>query len=198
MEQGVGAIQGGPGLRRPLLWPSRGASHKIHDVKTRLILVLFLVSVLAYSADVPPLVLRIPGFADSIVTVESLRKAGTRELTLSSEQGEPATYKGVPLLDVLEAGGLELKGMGAERRLAPAVVVASGRDSYAVAFSIGELAMHRSDPCVFLTGETTGGALPPDQGPIRLVVTGQRARSAFALAKIEVRFLAENKPSRKS
>jgi hypothetical protein len=167
-------------------------------MRTRLFLALFLVSATARSADIPPLVLRIPGATESAITVDSLRKAGTREVTLSSEKGEAVTYKGVPLLDVLETAGLEMKGMGAERKFAPAVIVASARDGYTVVFSVGELAMHRSDPRVFLTGETTGGPLAAEQGPIRLVVTGQRTRSAFALTRIEVRFLAENKPSRKT
>ena len=91
-----------------------------------------------------------------------------------------------------------MKSMAAERKSAPAVVVAIGRDGYTVVFSVGELALHRLDARVFLTGETTGGALPANQGPIRLIVPGQRARSAFALARIEIRFLAENKPSHKS
>ena len=34
---------------------------------------------------------------------------------------------------------------------------------------------------------------PDDQGPVRLIVHGDRARSAYALAKIEVKVLAENK-----
>lgn len=142
-------------------------------------------------------VLRIPGSPDSTVTAESLKKAGTREVPVSSEKGESVTYKGVPLLDVLESAGLEMKTMAADRKLAPAVVLATARDGYTVAFSVGELAMHRADPRVFLAGETSGGALPSDQGPIRLIVTGQRARSAFALASIEVRLLAENPASRK-
>jgi hypothetical protein len=162
-----------------------------------LALSLFLVSLTARSADVPSVVLRIPGTSDGNVTVESLRKAGTREVPVTSERGESVSYKGVPLLDVLESGGLEMKGMGAGRKLAPAVVIASARDGYTVVFSAGELDMHRSDPRVFLAGATSAGALPAEQGPVRLVVTGQSARSAFALARIEVRFLAENPASRK-
>jgi hypothetical protein len=155
-----------------------------------LALALILLSRGAQSVDAPPPILRIPGAADVSVTVENLRKAGTHEIPVTSEKGESVTYKGVPLLDVLEGGGLEIKTMAADRRLAPAIVVATARDGYTVAFSVGELAMHRSDPRVFLAGETTGGALPTDQGPVRLVVTGQRARSVFALAQIEVRILA--------
>ncbi len=166
-------------------------------MKTRLFLAVLLSSAsLTSAAEAPSLVLRIPGAADATVTVESLRKAKARDVAVQSEQGEAVTYRGVPLLDVLETGGLDIKSMAAERKSAPGVVVVVGRDGYTVVFSLGELAMHRSEPRVFLTGETVGGALPANQGPIRLIVPGQRARSAFALERIEVRLLAENKPHR--
>jgi hypothetical protein len=113
---------------------------------------------------------------------------------VEDDKGEATTYRGLPLLSVLESGGLDVSSMAAQRQVAPAVVVAEGRDGYAVAFSLGELLMHRADPRVYLVTETTDGPLPPDQGPVRLIVLGQRARSAYGLSKIEVRFLAKNPP----
>jgi len=71
------------------------------------------------------------------------------------------------------------------------------RDGYTVVFSIGELLMHRSDPRVFLVSETAQGPLPANEGPVRMVILGDRARSSYALARVEVRYLAENTPARK-
>jgi hypothetical protein len=88
--------------------------------------------------------------------------------------------------------------MPAERKLAPAIVLVTGRDGYAVVFSLAELTHAGAEPRVFLAAETAAGPLPTEQGPVRLVVPGERARSAFGLARIEVRYLAENKPSRKN
>jgi hypothetical protein len=53
--------------------------------------------------------------------------------------------------------------------------------------------MARENPKVFLVSETASGPLPDDKGPVRLIVYGDVARSAYALAKIEVKALAENK-----
>lgn len=144
-------------------------------------------------AAASPLVVRVPGSADSSLTADRLRAAGTRDVQVTSERGEATTYKCVVLRDVLEKSGLDTTAMAAERKSAPAVAVATARDGYTVVFSIGELTTHRSDPRVFLAAETTEGPLPAEQGPVRLVVPGQRARSAYGLSMIEVRFLAENK-----
>ncbi|HYN21801.1 MAG TPA: hypothetical protein VE078_12625, partial [Thermoanaerobaculia bacterium] len=61
---------------------------------------------------------------------------------------------------------------------------------------VGELLMHRRDPRVFLAAETGAGPLPENEGPVRLVVYGDRVRSIYGLARIEMRYLAENRPSR--
>ena len=77
------------------------------------------------------------------------------------------------------------------------VVLASGRDGYTVVFSIGELTANRSNPRVFLVAESSEGPLPENQGPVRLIVYGDKARSAYGLAGIELKGLADNaKPAR--
>ncbi len=71
-------------------------------------------------------------------------------------------------------------------------MVATSRDGYTVVFSMGELLMHRSDPHVFLVAETAAGPLPENEGPVRLIVPGDRARSAYGLRSVELRYLAQN------
>ncbi len=107
-------------------------------------------------------------------------------------------YHGVPLIEVLEQGGLDIKTMASERKTAAAVVLASARDGYTVVFSIGELRDARANPKVFLVAETASGPLPENEGPVRLVVYGDVVRSAYALARIELKALAENsRPEKK-
>jgi hypothetical protein len=86
--------------------------------------------------------------------------------------------------------------MASQRHLAPAVAVVTARDGYTVVFSVGELLMHRADPRVFLVAESSSGPLPENEGPVRLLVYGDRARSAYGLARVEVKLLAEN-PAKK-
>ena len=106
-------------------------------------------------------------------------------------------YHGVSLLELLERNGLDLKTMAGERKSASQVVLAEGRDGYTVVFSVGELRANRSNPRVFLVSETAAGALPENEGPVRLIVYGDTARSAYGLARIELKALADNsKPGR--
>jgi hypothetical protein len=162
-----------------------------------IVLSLVLVSASAFAADSTPPVLRMPGLPDRPVDPAMLVGKDHTDVRVEESQGDVAIYHGLPLLAVLERTGLESKAMAAQRKLAPAVVLATARDGYTVVFSIGELLMHRGDPRVYLVAETAQGPLPENQAPVRLIVLGDRTRSSYALAKIEVRYLADNAAERK-
>lgn len=155
---------------------------------------LVLAAALAGAASPPP-VLAMPGSPERTITPESLLGADRRDVREEDASGNVTVYHGMALLDVLERAGLEAKSMPSGRKLAPAVVVATTRDGYTAVFSVGELLMHRADPRVFLVAETASGPLPDEKGPVRLIVYGDRLRSAYGLARIELKFLAENRPA---
>ena len=146
----------------------------------------------ALGAESPPPVLRLPGAADRAIAPESLLGKSSRDVRLEDTAGNVTVYHGVPLLEVLEQNGLDLKTMAGERRTAAEVVLATARDGYTVAFSVGELRTSRSNPKVFLVAESAAGPLPSNEGPVRLIVYGDVVRSAYALARIELKNLAEN------
>jgi hypothetical protein len=148
-------------------------------------------------AAAPPPSLKIPGSADRPVAPETLLGADRIDVRVEDAQGNVTVYHGLALLEVLEKSGVETKTMPGQRKLASAVVTATARDGYTVVFSAGELLMHRGDPRVFLVCETAAGPLPENEGPVRLIVYGDRGRSAYALARIELKFLAENASARK-
>jgi hypothetical protein len=158
--------------------------------------VLLSLTVAARAASPPP-TLRIPGSPDRAIAPESLLGADRQDARLEDAQGNVTVYHGLSLLEVLEKNGLDTKSMAAQRRLAPSVVVVAARDGYTVVFSVGELIMHRADSRVFLVAETGAGPLPENEGPVRLIVYGDRARSSYALARIDLRSLAENPPAKK-
>ncbi|MGH9392078.1 MAG: hypothetical protein ACRD1Z_20940 [Vicinamibacteria bacterium] len=160
-------------------------------MKTRLSVAALLVSsALTFAAEPPP-TLRIPGVAGRSITPVSLLGAGRMDVIVEGVEGD-VVYHGLPLLEVIEKSGLETRTMAAGRKVAPAIVVATARDGYTVAFSVGELLMHRSDPRVYLVAETAAGPLPENEGPVRLIVLGDRLRSAYALKSIELRYVAQN------
>ncbi len=151
---------------------------------------LFLAAGLLAAAEPP--VLRVPGAPDRPIAPASLLGRDSRDVRLEDTDGNVKVYHGVALLDVLEKGGLDLRTMAGQRKAAGEVVLAAARDGYTVVFSVGELWTNRSNPKVFLVAETSAGPLPENEGPVRLIVYGDVARSAYALARIELKVLAEN------
>jgi hypothetical protein len=141
-------------------------------------------------------VLRIPGQPDRVVTAAMLSGKYRTDVRMDSNDGDTIVFHGAPLLSVLEEAGFDVRTMAGERRAAGEIVVVTARDGYAVAFSTGELMASRGGPLVYLVYETAAGPLPAEQGPIRVIAMGQRARSPYAIAKIEVRAVANNPASR--
>ena len=158
----------------------------------RAVLVLALLAAAALcSAQAPPVV-RMPGAADRALAPESLLGRDSRDVRLEDASGGVTIYHGMPLLAVLEKNGLDLKTMAGERKTAAEVVLVTARDGYTVVFSVGELQMNRSNPKVFLVAESGAGPLPENEGPVRLIVYGDVVRSAYGLARIELKVLADN------
>jgi len=149
-------------------------------------------------SQTPDPVLRTPGAADRRITSASLLGSDQRDVRIEDTAGNVTVYHGLSLLEVLEKNGLQMKTMAGERKVAPAVILGVARDGYTVAFSVGELLMHRADPRVFLVAESSIGALPANEGPVRLIVLGQVTRSAYGLARVELRYLGENPAQRKN
>jgi hypothetical protein len=139
-----------------------------------------------------PPVLRIPGAAGRPITPASLLGAGRMDVHIELSEGDTTVYHGRPLLEVIEKAGVDTRSMAGQRKIAPAVVVARARDGYTVVFSMGELLMHRSDPRVFLVAETAAGPLPENEGPVRLIIPGDRIRSSYALRDVELRYISQN------
>ena len=162
------------------------------DVKRRLAAALVLVVAAAVGSAAEPPTVRIPGAADRAITPASLLGRGRMDIPVEGTVGDALVYHGLPLLEVLEKANLDTRSMAGQRKSAPAIVVVTARDGYTVAFSVGELLMHRSDPRVFLVAETGSGPLPENEGPIRMFVQGDRVRSPYGLKALEVRYIAKN------
>ena len=118
----------------------------------------------------PASVLRMPGAPDETIAPESLLGKSARDVRVEEGSGNVTIYHGLPLLDVLEKNGLDVKSMASERATAATVVLVSGRDGYTVVFSIGELRMERANPQglprrrdVRRTVAGQPGADPPDR-----------------------------------
>lgn len=104
---------------------------------------------------------------------------------------EDHTFTGVRLLDLLETAGIPA---GAQERnpLLGRYVVITAKDGYQVVLSGGELDPNFGATPVLLAWEQDGEALAGDDGPVRLVVPGDRrgGRYVYGVISIELRELA--------
>jgi hypothetical protein len=162
------------------------------DVKKRFAAALMLAGVAALLQAAEPPVLRIPGAADRAIQPATLLGRGRMDINVDAAVGDAVVYHGLPLLEVLEKAGLDTRSMAGQRKVAPAIVVATARDGYTAVFSVGELLMHRADPRVFLVAESAAGPLPENEGPVRVFVQGDRVRSPYGLKTVELRYVVKN------
>jgi hypothetical protein len=95
------------------------------------------------------------------------------------------TYSGVPLIDLLTPLGVPAKPHGKELLL---YLVATGSDGYQVVYSLGEVTPDVHDATV-LVADTQDGKPITDDGPLKLVATGEKrpARWVRNLIAIQVR-----------
>ena len=142
-------------------------------------------------------ILRIPGSADRRIAAASLLGKDQVDVRLEDSAGNVTVYHGVPLLDVLEKNGLQTKTMAAERKTAPGVVLAVARDGYTVVFRSASCSCTAPIRACFSWPSRASARCRPSERPVRLIVYGDRVRSAYGLGRVELRYLGENPAQRK-
>ncbi|MBV9488575.1 MAG: molybdopterin-dependent oxidoreductase [Verrucomicrobia bacterium] len=97
------------------------------------------------------------------------------EARVTTRQGQPVTYGGVSLCDVLRAAGVMLGEVGMPSREAVAsYVVVEGADGYRAVFALAELDPAQTDRVILLADRKDGEPLPAPEGPLRVVVPGEK------------------------
>jgi DMSO/TMAO reductase YedYZ molybdopterin-dependent catalytic subunit len=127
------------------------------------------------------------------LSLADLKKIGATKAAWTS-RGETHQVTGVPLDKLLVTMGFEPGAMGKDvpkedkRRGWRKVVVATGNDGYASVLSCAELSEQMGPTRALVVWEIDGQPLPPDRGPLRLVVLTDKepSRSVHALAKVDV------------
>jgi hypothetical protein len=93
------------------------------------------------------------------------------------------TYSGVPLIDLLKPLGVPDKPHGKEFRL---YLVAEGADHYQVVYSLGEITPDVHDGTV-IVADTLDGKPLTDDGPLKLVTTGEKRPARWVRNLVAVR-----------
>lgn len=133
--------------------------------------------------------------------VEELR-AMPAQTTTWTLHGQKHTVVGVPLEQVLARAGYDKGPMTKE--MAPRdkrpgyklAVVASAPDGFQAVFSAAELTAGMGTTQVLVIWQIDGKPLPPEQGPLRLVVPsdGEPSRGLYRLARLDVVDLRKQVP----
>jgi DMSO/TMAO reductase YedYZ molybdopterin-dependent catalytic subunit len=91
------------------------------------------------------------------------------------QPGKEIVYAGVPLAEVLKAGGMALdSGMPSIRDMVSMTVVIEAIDGYRVVFSLAELDPALTDRIILVADSKDGQPLPSREGPFRIIVPGEK------------------------
>jgi DMSO/TMAO reductase YedYZ molybdopterin-dependent catalytic subunit len=121
------------------------------------------------------------------LTKADLAKLPRTSVTVKGEGDEQNTYEGVLLYDVLKQAGAPFGKQLMGKALA-SYILAEAHDGYQVVYTLTELDPSFTDNKIIVADTVNGKPLFQYQGPLRLVVPGEKkaARSLRMLEKITV------------
>jgi DMSO/TMAO reductase YedYZ molybdopterin-dependent catalytic subunit len=121
------------------------------------------------------------------LTKADLAKLPRTSVTVKGEGDEETTYEGVLLYDILKQAGAPLDKQLMGKALA-SYVLAEARDGYQVVYTLTELDPSFTSNKIIVADTVNGKPLFQYQGPLRLVVPGEKkgARSIRMLEKVTV------------
>jgi DMSO/TMAO reductase YedYZ molybdopterin-dependent catalytic subunit len=150
---------------------------------------LLLCASLLYAQSSQEIKLAVTGDVPTPLTLSAADLAAMprEHFELAEQDGEKITYEGVPLQEILKKAGISF-GHDLRGKALAGYVLAEASDGYEVVFSLGELDPGLGGEKVIVADKRDGKPLFPYQGPVRLVVTGDKegARSVRMLQKLEV------------
>jgi DMSO/TMAO reductase YedYZ molybdopterin-dependent catalytic subunit len=122
------------------------------------------------------------------ITAADLAAMPHQSVSVSGEKNGREVYQGVPVVDLLRRAGAPLGNAlrGPKMRL---YVLVKARDNYAVVFGLTEFDPAFTDRVILLAYSRAGEALGPVEGPLRLIVPGDKrhARWVRQVTEIEVK-----------
>ncbi len=152
---------------------------------------LFLLSARSFAAQVPAApVLTIDGDVETKITLSLAEFRAMEEHTRFAveAQGRKASYEGVAVTELLRRAGIIVGRAPLERQNVTRVLFVTASDGSQAVFSIAELAPASPDARVILADKRDGEAFPDREGPLRLIVPGDKfpQRSVRSVARLTV------------
>jgi DMSO/TMAO reductase YedYZ molybdopterin-dependent catalytic subunit len=146
-------------------------------------------------AQQPSATLKVGGDVPNALTLtaENLAQMPRETAALPNEHDTTqASYEGVPLREILKKAGAPF-GHDLRGKALTSYVLAKAGDGYQVIFTLAELDADLANERILVADKRGGQPLSAHEGPLRLVVAGDKrpARSVRMLQEIEVVRLAK-------
>lgn len=127
-------------------------------------------------------------------SLEQLQKLPVVKVTSRDHDGTEAEYTGVSVGELLRRAGAPLGEKLRGPALAKAVVVHAA-DRYQAAFSLAELDPGMNDRPVLLAWSRNNEPLTASQGPLRLIVPGDKRQARWVRQVTAIEIVSLNRPA---
>jgi DMSO/TMAO reductase YedYZ molybdopterin-dependent catalytic subunit len=115
---------------------------------------------------------------DLKLSPDDLKKLPRKSVSTKGHDDQMHQYDGVPLSAVLAKAGVP-QGSALRGKSMALTVVAEGSDGYRAVFSLAELDEDFAGETVLIVDSTDGQPLGADQGPLRLIVPGDKRQARW-------------------
>ncbi|MBV9885206.1 MAG: molybdopterin-dependent oxidoreductase [Acidobacteria bacterium] len=115
---------------------------------------------------------------DLKLTTDDLKKMPRKSVSTKGHDDQLHQYDGVPISTVLGKAGVP-QGSALRGKSMALMVVAEGSDGYRAAFSLAELDEDFAGEAVLIVDSVDGQPLGADQGPLRLIVPGDKRQGRW-------------------
>jgi len=127
-------------------------------------------------------------------SLEQLQKLPAKKVTARDHDGTEAEYTGVAVEELLRRAGAPLGEKLRGPALAKAVVVHAA-DRYQAIFSLAELDSGMTDRATLLAWSRNNEPLTAAQGPLRLVVPGEKRQARWVRQVTAIEVVSLNRPA---
>jgi DMSO/TMAO reductase YedYZ molybdopterin-dependent catalytic subunit len=112
------------------------------------------------------------------LSLDDLKKFPRKSVSTKGHDDQMHQYDGVPIGAILEKAGVP-QGSALRGKSMALTIVAEGSDGYRAVFSLAELDQDFAAETVLIVDSTDGQPLAPDQGPLRLIVPGDKRQGRW-------------------
>lgn len=127
-----------------------------------------------------------PGLAPKAWTVADFRALPRQSVTARGHDGMDSKYEGVALVEFLQSAGAPL-GKELRGKAVSLYLVVEAADGYRAVFALPEVDPAFSDRVVLLADRRDGQPLSPKEGPLQVIVPGEKRHSRWVRQVVALR-----------